>query len=55
MSDKERKLNVAEIAAGLGGKLIGKVPTPKGGFFGALQTARDVADLKKRKKKPKGK
>ncbi len=52
-----KKLNVDKIAKGLGGKVIGKVPKPGGGFFGAMKTVRDVAILqgkRVKRKKPKG-
>lgn len=58
MSDKDRKLDVKKIAKGLGGKVVGKIPKPKGGFFGAMKTARDAATLQKarlKRQKPKGK
>ena len=53
-----KKLDTEKIAKGLGGKVVGKIPKPGGGFFGAMKTARDVATLQKarlkRKKKGKG-
>lgn len=41
------KIDMDKLAKALGGKRRGKIPTPKGGFFGAMKTARDVALLRR--------